>query len=238
MAGLMKRLRSTTGGPEIGPGPSKKVRLVNGIKMLLDIAKESADACPPLKSCLGGITALIRHYEESKDVQDKLGDLIPWLIKLKGSVTTGSAGGSREEAERREEFIRALDEIDNQSQALLGKGRAAQILDKAQDSGVVVNLIEQLRRAILLYQLSQQQSIDNQVTKLAISFAGFLQLRETARGVREKVESTLERLGRLDFGEGNLEDEAESKRRMVLLEDQGGITSHFRTVESNWVPRK
>ena len=31
--------------------------------MLLDIAKESSDAFPPLKSCLGGISALIKHYE-------------------------------------------------------------------------------------------------------------------------------------------------------------------------------
>jgi len=31
--------------------------------MLLDIAKESADAFLPLKSCLGGISALIKHYD-------------------------------------------------------------------------------------------------------------------------------------------------------------------------------
>ena len=31
--------------------------------MLLDIAKESADSLPPLKSCLGGINAVIKHYE-------------------------------------------------------------------------------------------------------------------------------------------------------------------------------
>ena len=31
--------------------------------MLLDIAKESTDAFPPLKSCLGGINALIKHYD-------------------------------------------------------------------------------------------------------------------------------------------------------------------------------
>ena len=31
--------------------------------MLLDIAKESADVFPPLKACLGGINALIKHYD-------------------------------------------------------------------------------------------------------------------------------------------------------------------------------
>ena len=31
--------------------------------MLLDIAKESSDGFPPLKSCLGGINALIKHYD-------------------------------------------------------------------------------------------------------------------------------------------------------------------------------
>jgi len=43
--------------------PAKKQRLIDATKMFLDIAKESADALPPLKSCLGGINALIKHYE-------------------------------------------------------------------------------------------------------------------------------------------------------------------------------
>jgi hypothetical protein len=42
---------------------AKKRRFVDVVKILLDIAKESSDAFPPLKSCLGGINALIKHYE-------------------------------------------------------------------------------------------------------------------------------------------------------------------------------
>ena len=42
---------------------AKRQRLIDVTKALLDIAKESADAFPPLKSCLGGINALIKHYE-------------------------------------------------------------------------------------------------------------------------------------------------------------------------------
>ena len=41
----------------------KKQRFVDVAKALLDIAKESSDAFPRLKSCLGGINALIKHYE-------------------------------------------------------------------------------------------------------------------------------------------------------------------------------
>ena len=33
------------------------------MKTLLDVAKESADWFPPLKSALGGVSALIKHYE-------------------------------------------------------------------------------------------------------------------------------------------------------------------------------
>jgi len=43
-------------------------RGVNGVKILLDIAKESSDWFPPLKSALGGISALIKHYEVSHSV--------------------------------------------------------------------------------------------------------------------------------------------------------------------------
>ena len=43
-----------------------------------------------------------------KDVEDKLGDLLIWLTKLKDSVLTTSAGGNHEEAERREQLTRFL----------------------------------------------------------------------------------------------------------------------------------
>ena len=43
--------------------PAKKQKVVDGAKILLDVAKESADWFPPLKSALGGVNALIKHYE-------------------------------------------------------------------------------------------------------------------------------------------------------------------------------
>ena len=47
--------------------PAKK-RVTEGAKMLLDIAKESADWFPPLKAALGGVNALIKHYEVSLEL--------------------------------------------------------------------------------------------------------------------------------------------------------------------------
>ena len=70
---------------------------------------------------------------------------------------------------------------------LLNKGKAARILDKRKDSGAIIKLVEELRQAVLLYQvstvmnltdqaslillgqLSQQQSIDSQITQLTVS---------------------------------------------------------------------
>ena len=43
----------------------KLKRFKESTKILLDIAKESADWCSPLKSALGGVSALIKHYEVS-----------------------------------------------------------------------------------------------------------------------------------------------------------------------------
>jgi len=43
--------------------PAKRQRVADGAKILLDIAKESSDWFPPLKSALGGVGALIKHYE-------------------------------------------------------------------------------------------------------------------------------------------------------------------------------
>ena len=45
-------------------GSTEKVqRAVDGVKILLDIAKESSDVFPPLKSALGCVSALVNHYE-------------------------------------------------------------------------------------------------------------------------------------------------------------------------------
>ena len=51
---------------------------------------------------------LTRPSQGCKEVEDKLGDLVLWLTKLKNSVTTTSADGNHEEAERRKELARFL----------------------------------------------------------------------------------------------------------------------------------
>jgi len=42
---------------------AKRQRVVDGVKILLDVAKESSDCFPPLKSALGFVNALIKHHE-------------------------------------------------------------------------------------------------------------------------------------------------------------------------------
>ena len=49
---------------------------------------------------------------------------------------------------------RALGNIEKRSRALFEKGKIARALDKAQDSEEVVKLVEELRRAVLVYQVS------------------------------------------------------------------------------------
>ena len=107
---------------------AKRQRLVDFTKVFLDIAKESSDACPPLKSCLGGINALIKHYDvrsprtisspsltdypqEIRDVKDKLEDLTPWVIKLKDSLTKAYAKDDREEVERRGQLEKSVSHL-------------------------------------------------------------------------------------------------------------------------------
>ena len=83
-------------------------------------------------------------------------------------------------------MFRSLEEIGERSQALLEKKDGARFLDKSKDSQEVANLVEQLRTAIVYYQvsratrcrseltrmeqLSQQQSIYNQMGKLTVRF--------------------------------------------------------------------
>lgn len=108
-------------------------------------------------------------------MKDKLGDLIPWLEKLLVTLAKVDPNGDREEVERRsqlEKFVsclqfrvyskpilsdRSLDDIGRRSLALSEKGKVARILDKMRDSQEVISLVEKLRQAILVYQVSNRR---------------------------------------------------------------------------------
>ena len=105
-------------------------------------------------------------------MKDKLDDLIPWLEKLLVTIAKVNPNDDCEEAERRlqlEKFVshleflvhpkltlhgRSLDDIGRRSLALSEKGKVARVLDKARDSQEVITLVEKLRQAILVYQVS------------------------------------------------------------------------------------
>jgi len=105
-------------------------------------------------------------------VKDKLGDLIPWLEKLQDTLAKVNPNNDREEVERRTQlakFIsrleplihpkltlcdRSLEDIGKRSLVLSEKGKVARVLDKTRDLQEVIGLVESLRQAILVYQVS------------------------------------------------------------------------------------
>ena len=105
-------------------------------------------------------------------MKDKLDDLIPWLEKLLVTLAKVNPNEDRDEVERRSELAkfasrlslfarsqlilndRSLEDIGKRSLALSEKGKIARALDKMRDSGEVIKLVEELRRAILVYQVS------------------------------------------------------------------------------------
>ena len=87
----------------------------------------------------------------------------------------------------------ALEEIEEQSQALLVKGSATRFIDKGEDSKQVARLIERLREAVSHYQvsecrvialiiidveeqISQQQGVYDQIADLTVSVLSCLRL--------------------------------------------------------------
>ena len=93
------------------------------MKILLEIAKESSDWFGPLKSALGGVNALIQHYEvplqsmaiaynlhefsqEFKDVQEKVEELTPHLHRFRQNVDVAVRDGDLAEGNRRLELSR------------------------------------------------------------------------------------------------------------------------------------
>ena len=49
-------------------------------KIALDVAKESADGFPPLKSALGGVSALVKHYEVLFERTTIAHNLLIWAV--------------------------------------------------------------------------------------------------------------------------------------------------------------
>jgi len=104
-------------------------------------------------------------------VKDKLGDLIPWLEKLLQSLAKVNPDDNPEEVERRSQLARfisrltylahirltlcrSLEDIGKRSLTLSEKSKVARVLDKTQDLQEVISLVEKLRQAVLIYQVS------------------------------------------------------------------------------------
>ena len=61
-----------------------KEQSINATKAMLGIANELADAFPPLKSCLGGINALIMHYNVGSS---RIAPRSCWSVHLRKAKT-------------------------------------------------------------------------------------------------------------------------------------------------------
>ena len=61
---------------------------------------------PPRASLSNRVSTLLTGlFQQCKDIEDKVGDLVPWLVKLKDSVMTTSADGDNEEGNWRGRLI-------------------------------------------------------------------------------------------------------------------------------------
>ncbi|KAF9645962.1 WD40 repeat-like protein [Thelephora ganbajun] len=209
---------------------TKKQRVAGATEILLEAAKESTDRFPPLMSALGGVTALIEHYEQSEDVKDVIKDLKPHLDRFKQNITTTPVDGDPEETGRCEKLTSALEEIEKRSQELLAKSTVARFARK--DSGEVARLVEWLREVITHYQISQHQAIYDRIVNLTSSFDTLLKFHEKSPGVKNKLDSVMARLDRLcseEDDDNGLWDENEHERRVKLfdtlrmIEDDGNV---------------
>ncbi|KAF9645952.1 hypothetical protein BDM02DRAFT_3271339 [Thelephora ganbajun] len=207
---------------------SRMQRVTGVTRILLDTAKEFTDCFPPLKSALGGVTALIDRYEQFEDVKDVIKDLKPQLDRFKQNITRTSVDGDPEETRRRKELTSALEEIEKRSRELLAKSMVARFARK--DSGEVARLVERLREVITHYQMSQRQAIYDRITNLTSSLDTLLKLHEKSPGVKNDLDSVMARLDRLYLEEDNDDgswDENEHEHRVKLFDT-------LRIIEDNW----
>ena len=109
--------------------------------------------------------------KDYKDVKDKLNDLIPWAERLLNTLTKANIDNDPEELDRRTQLATfvscseylvhwklilhrsSLEKIGARAESLSKKGIFVGVLDKAKDSAEVVALVEELRQAILVYQV-------------------------------------------------------------------------------------
>jgi hypothetical protein len=116
-----------------------------------------------------------------------------------------------------------LEEIEKRSKELLERGRATQSVDKGKDSGDVAKLVERFQEAIAWYQISQQQATYDGITNLASSFNTLLKLQEKSPAVKNKLDSVIARLDRLEDSGNDKEHECWAKLfdTLRLIKDNG-----------------
>ena len=114
--------------------------------------------------------------QEFKDVKERVEDLIPHIYMFRQNASVDTSGGDQAEANRRLELSRCvpwflttsisanhlrsmLERIEKRSQELLEKGTVVRFADKSADSAEVVKLVDQLREAIVHYQVSESRFV-------------------------------------------------------------------------------
>ena len=109
---------------EVNVTRTRVQRVADGVKVLLDVMKESFDWLPSLKSVVGGVNALVKYYEvwiervtvthnlhehpqQFEDVRKEVEYLKPQLDGLKQN-TINAHGGVIEEIRRRAKLAKYL----------------------------------------------------------------------------------------------------------------------------------
>ena len=140
--------------------------------------------------------------QKSNDIEGSFKTLIGWVVTLKQELMK-EATGDEKEAERRTNLKwfalslailpvdsisrRSLEDVEKRSRSLLGKKWPARFLDAPRDSAILVEFVEDIRKAILIYsvgtkssrgqpplthsrQASQQQSTLQRIIRLTVRF--------------------------------------------------------------------
>ncbi|KAF9464274.1 hypothetical protein BDZ94DRAFT_505554 [Collybia nuda] len=145
---------------------SKLSTAYNATRLMVDVVKESADVFPPLKSVVGGLTMLLKHYDQYITNKGDVQRLIDRANKLGESITRPLQNGDVQEIGRREVLVRKLQEVLSILNPLVEQGPIPGFFNNADQAGEIARIVEEIRDAITDYQTSLQQGLSEQIMSL------------------------------------------------------------------------
>ncbi|KAL7278244.1 hypothetical protein ACG7TL_008220 [Trametes sanguinea] len=193
-------------GPDVEEVPRQPVvperhlgrTLMNGLKITLNVMKETSAAFPPLQSVAGGLLAIVDVVEQVSTNEADIRTVEAYVVQLNNMVSPTSlppmAQWPSEFKKRLDDFVKELKKIEQDMQCLASETRAGRVVNARERAGKVSEHVQSLGRVVQTFTARGTISTELGIGRVEGKIDGGVQhLDEQFLGVHTHIDEALER---------------------------------------------